>query len=63
MSEQSVYRFRWPNIDLDDYVESLRAKAQNLRGKAAHLITQAEAIEDQAAALRTDLQEVTQEQT
>ena len=53
--DQHLYKFRWTNIDLERYVENRKAKATVLRCDAAKLITQAEAIEEEADQLSRDL--------
>ena len=56
MSAQPTYRFKWSNMDLPSYIETIRFKAQKLRRDAATLIAQAEAIEEVAGSLSIDLE-------
>lgn len=44
MGEQ-LYRFRWSNIDLHDFIEQRKLAAQNLRLDAKILIVRAEQLE------------------
>jgi hypothetical protein len=53
--EQPTYRFKWENLDLDSYVDGLRAKACMLRDEAKILMARAEQIDDFIMDLRHDL--------
>lgn len=55
MSEGTLYKFKWSNVDLDSYVSSRMAAATLLRREAEKLLLQAAQIEDDARQLEVDL--------
>lgn len=56
--EQATYRFKWSNYDLEAWVASKRAAANNLRRDAQILIVKADQIDEMCHALKADLIEV-----
>jgi hypothetical protein len=54
--QQSRYRFRWTNIDMDAFVRSCRDRADILRRDASVLMRRAEQIEEEAAAWKNAME-------
>lgn len=52
-----LYRFRWDNMDLDDFIEIRQAQVALLRRQAADLLLKADAIDEQTREWRQALVE------
>ncbi len=50
------YKFKWSNVDLDDFVEQRKFAATNLRRQAADLTLRADQIDEEIAAWKTALE-------
>ncbi len=57
MSDQPLYRFKWINVDLDDYAKGLRTKASNLRREAELLLKRADQIDEISYDIQNALEE------
>lgn len=63
MAESPAYRFKHSNATLEDYLESMRFRANQKRAEARMLEREAQIIEDERHRLQGDLEAVEEEES